>query len=258
MPWVLRVAMRGAAKRRSVPSPLDQEVDALGRRRRGRPSPGRPGRRARGGVGPAPRRRSRVSAAGSPSRRRGLRQVRGDEVGERQQARAQGRRPRRRRSAGRRWSRPSRDRARSGSRPRAARGRRPPPRWSRPATASRSSPPRRRGPRTRCRSAPPRSPAGTSWMAWTPRRVLRGQRRDARWRRRRRSAEKVFRSAWMPAPPLESEPAMVTAMGVMASGPGVHRFASLRRDAARGEGGIDPEAQVAGAALAPTRRRTAT
>ena len=32
-----------------------------------------------------------------------------------------------------------------------------------------------------------------------------------------RNAEKVFRSAWMPAPPPESDPAMVSALGTLIS-----------------------------------------
>src|SRR5882672_1440619 len=42
------------------------------------------------------------------------------------------------------------------------------------------------------------------------------------------SAEKVFRSAWMPAPPPESEPAMVTAIAVMARSEVWREFSACR------------------------------
>ena len=51
-----------------------------------------------------------------------------------------------------------------------------------------------------------------------------GSERGDHGRAKTPSAENVFRSAWMPAPPLKSEPAMVTAIGVV-----MVPAASLRR-----------------------------
>src|SRR5438477_127291 len=54
------------------------------------------------------------------------------------------------------------------------------------------------------------------------------------------SAANVLRSAWIPAPPLESDPAIVRAMGVMAKSSRarlVHRLGILRSDPRDAAGG---------------------